>query len=57
MQLYRVESLGRTGWFAAGVLAASVGFLLLVLATDFVRAFGSAPDREAKMPPVVIEGR
>jgi hypothetical protein len=54
---YRVSSLGRTGWFAAGVLAASLGFVLLVLAADIVRAFGSAPDREASMPPVVIEAR
>lgn len=56
MPRYRVEHLGRTGWFAAGVLAASVGFLLLVLVADYVRAIGNAPEIEARTPAVVIEG-
>ena len=37
-----VEHVGRAGWFAIGALAASIAFVLLVIAGDFFNAAASS---------------
>ncbi len=46
---------GRAGWFAIGVLAASIVFVAMLVAGDFFKAMGSQNEVKAE-PPVVIEG-
>ena len=51
-----IGRLGRTGWFAAGVLATCVALLFLVVVADYVRAIASTSEIEPKTPTIVIEG-
>jgi hypothetical protein len=46
---------GRAGWFAIGVLAASIAFVAMLIAGDFFSAM-SREDAVKAEPPVVIEG-
>jgi hypothetical protein len=46
---------GRAGWFAIGVLAASIAFVAMLVAGDFFSAMSSEDEVKAE-PPVVIEG-
>lgn len=47
---------GRAGWFAIGVLAASIAFVALIVAGDFFKAMSSEGHVDAEPPPLVIEG-
>jgi hypothetical protein len=51
-----VEHVGRAGWFAIGALAASIAFVLLLIAGDFFNAAASSTDVKAELPALVIEG-
>jgi hypothetical protein len=57
MSLQHTESrhIGKVGWFAIGALAASLAFVMLILAGDYFRAYGKQPPAEAHMPAVIIE--
>lgn len=50
-----IEHVGRAGWFAAGALAASVAFVVLLVAGDYFKT-ASKPEVAAKLPALVIEG-
>ena len=51
-----VEHVGRAGWFAVGALAASMAFVLLLVASDYFNAATSEPEVKAELPALVIEG-
>ena len=52
-----VGHVGKAGWFAAGALAASVGFMLLLVAGNIFEAAATGSDVEAPMPELVIEAK
>ncbi len=47
----------RAGWFAIGALAASMGFVMLVVAGDYFQAIGKEANAEAGVPSLIIEAR
>lgn len=48
---------GRAGWFAIGVLAASLAFVAMLIAGDLLKAFDNSPGAKAETPAHVIEGK
>lgn len=59
MSLQQSESrrIGRVGWFAVGILVASLAFLVLMVAGDIFKAIGSEAQADTHSPALVIEGR
>jgi hypothetical protein len=47
---------GRAGWFAIGALAASIAFVALLIAGDFLKAMSGENPANAEPPSLVIEG-
>jgi len=48
---------GRAGWFAIGALTASLAFVMLIVAGDYVQALGSGDQVEAEVPALIIEAK
>jgi hypothetical protein len=49
--------IGRAGWFAIGVLAASVAFILILVVGDLLKAPDNSRGAKAETPAHVIEGQ
>lgn len=51
------QTSGRAGWFAIGALTASLAFIVLIVASDYVQALGTGDQVEADVPALIIEAK
>ncbi|MCX7305416.1 MAG: hypothetical protein NTV73_13945 [Hyphomicrobiales bacterium] len=51
------QASSRAGWFAMGALAASMAFVMLIVASDYVQALGTGSQVEAQVPALIIEAK